>query len=268
VVNVNFRGASLQEAIFRGTILGANFTDANIIGAHFGRSRFSHGNTFDNVKFDETTDFEDAQATRPVSRDPVFQFFSYERGKFRRKSAVTGREVEEARAAPDAQTTDLAVIQQRLASNPTAISAMATSLSLAIKEEIELLQSTKPNDPQALERHEQYLSLMNQVAHGLKEIAQAISRAESAQDASSKAAELGVAARVVSNVRAVIADWLTVNGATVFDYGVKTGLLGAGCAFLTLCGAPSWQAFPALAVLLGLKSVVDAVKGTPKSPDR
>ena len=129
-----------------------------------------------------------------------------------------------------------------------------------VDRELAVLEGSRPNDPELLDRHVRYVSLLTEVRTGLESIARAIEEAAKEHDLASRQAKFQSASTVVKRLSDCIVEWLNTNAATVAAYASKSLLLGMGTLFLTGCGVPSVMAFPVLTFLLGGKVLVDAAK--------
>lgn len=84
---VDFSSANLQGATINGLLHSCNFNGADLRGTNFQGSRLPEaGTSFDGAQFDEVTNFDGVQALRQYSRDPIFQDYSFDRGRFHRGS--------------------------------------------------------------------------------------------------------------------------------------------------------------------------------------
>lgn len=89
VVQINFSGSDLREASFRySPIVNCDFSRADLRGADFRNCNFVDRSKFDEALIDEKTDFEGAQTSRPMSRDPIFRNFALVGGTLQRKPAA------------------------------------------------------------------------------------------------------------------------------------------------------------------------------------
>lgn len=256
--NVSFIDTDLRNSRMKGIFVRCKFEKSNLKGTDFSGVILKEGNIFDDVEFDESTDFEKASGVRALSRLPLFQFFSFDRGIFTRSNVNDAAEKSmEAASGSDDDYVSESMILAQIARNSGNVRFMARSLAIAIDDQIADLPV--PNDPVSLDRYNSFVGILKQVRDGLAEI----SRLLEASDGSTPQFE--PAAGVVAALQERVAKWLRDNSDVVAGYGMKTGLLGAGCALLTYCGAPGWQAFPALAFMLGGPQLADTFRH--KKPD-
>lgn len=260
---VNFEGADLRGASFQSALLHQpRFVRANLRGAVFRSARFDETADFDQAEYDEATDFEGASALRAIARQSVFEFFEVGRGGIlsrRPSNPKPPRSLAESTAAvaPGAVAQEFGEIRRinaRIAIAPGPVGNMAASLALAVREQIERLQSELPNEPIQLERHQRFVELLTEIASALNEVAAGLSD-EATRD-------LDTAATRIQRLRDEVYDWFQQNGSWISDYSSKTALLGAGTAFLSFCGAPSLGAFMAASFLVGGRELVEATRST------
>ncbi|MER9018762.1 pentapeptide repeat-containing protein [Mesorhizobium sp. M0898] len=181
--NSNLRNAKIG---FRGSRV--DFSSANISGADFIGGIFGEDIKFDNVTYDEQTRFDNVEILRSTSRYPVFSRYNYSGGKLVRKDGATAaaapseKESSEDKeddlrsdSSPDANTSnrkgnsgDLArTIEIRLAEAPKGFALMAAMLSAAVREELEEMQSSRPNRPDDLARFEGLTNFLEELAKSL-----------------------------------------------------------------------------------------------------
>lgn len=80
IYGLNFTGANLSGAAFSGILQYCSFVGANIRGANFQNVTLKEGCSFDNVVFDENTNFEGAKSERPYLKTKMLSAYSLERG--------------------------------------------------------------------------------------------------------------------------------------------------------------------------------------------
>ncbi|MGX9120375.1 pentapeptide repeat-containing protein [Mesorhizobium sp. BHbsci] len=280
MVAVKFNNSNLSGAKIRFRGQQVDFTSADISGADFEGGAFGEDMKFDNVKFDEKTRFENVEMLRSTSRYTVFGGYNYSGGKLVRTdqspaSIVNSeREVSEEKegdlisdSTPNANipidggnSRDLArTIEIRLAEAPKDFALMAAMLSAAVREELEGMQSSRPNRPDDLARFESLTSFLGELAQSLDQLAEAIEHAEKnpGERAYSPAREL------VAAIRDRIERWVAENKETVVGIG-RTGLLGVSTLFFTFCGAPATLATLMSVATFGGPKLIKAVKDLAK----
>ncbi|WP_109116713.1 pentapeptide repeat-containing protein [Azospirillum sp. TSO22-1] len=270
---VNFSGANFSKSNFsRSRFEKVNFDRVNFRGADFRDAVFEEGTSFKGAFADANTLFDGATIFRPLAKEDVFRFYRVELGKLVRITDAEERPEQFLRlkvisqpgidaAAP---ASSVAVIRQKIASQSNEVSAMAAALAFAIDEHLDELAEKKPNDPQALEFHEQYTSFLSAIADGLRQIHAALLEASKEVVASKKEEKLSLAALTAKRLGDEVRSWIDDNGKLVIDYGAKTGMLGIGTSFLSLCGIPAWEAFIPLATVVGggtFREGIEALKG-------
>jgi hypothetical protein len=77
-----------------------------------------------------------------------------------------------------------AIVERRLSERPADIREAARGLSRAILKQVDELQASKPNDPDALTRQEAFISFMQGIATGLDELAAPLERVSTEASAS------------------------------------------------------------------------------------
>lgn len=87
---INFSSTDLQGAVIKGLLSSCIFDGADLRGVNFDGSRLNEaGTSFERARFDEATNFDGVEALRQYSRDPIFQNYSFAKGRFHRKNAET-----------------------------------------------------------------------------------------------------------------------------------------------------------------------------------
>jgi hypothetical protein len=146
-----------------------------------------------------------------------------------------------------AEEVDAVIVSQRLRSNDAAAKSLCLSLTNLISE----WQSNTaiPNDPMRLNQYEEFGALLNEIRLGLEELSISF-------DEKLGAEKTDKSVSTVISMRQQIDDWWRRNGSEIGNYGVSLGLIGAGTAFLTLCGAPPYFATGISAALHGSRKVM------------
>lgn len=154
-------------------------------------------------------------------------------------------------------------IQKRLSERPAELATMALSLSRAFAEQISNWEQVKPNEPDALTVHERNVQLLRTVAEGLDEIGRALADYEDTKAIAKKRNEISRAAKAATVLGSDITNWFETHSRQSVNYVMNTGLLGAGVAYLSICGVPSIVGLVPLAALLSGKSLFDGVRLLP-----
>lgn len=87
IFGLNFTGANLTGATFSGILHKCTFVGANICGANFQKVTLQEGCSFDNVVFDENTNFEGTKSERPYLKTKMLFGYSLERGVLKKTGA-------------------------------------------------------------------------------------------------------------------------------------------------------------------------------------
>lgn len=144
------------------------------------------------------------------------------------------------------------IFARKLSEEPVAIAAATRLLSTVIKDQIDYLNASKPNEGEGLDRHNKFVEFLSKIAGGLNELANAIDRAiAKGADGKPEPILLGKAADIARRVGAELMEGVERHRALIVDCAIKTSLVGAGALFLTACGLGGW-AGPIIAAIMGL----------------
>jgi hypothetical protein len=262
---VSFEGASLVGANFANCSLArANFARADIRGAQFTHVSFIDNNDFTDAIFDAATDFEQATGLRYLSRVPVFQNFNYNRGVFTRKSDVPT-------VSEDADTINAtdeishpprnspSTIEKRIAVSLPEVRGLAVSLALAIDAHIQNIDAAKPNEVDALARHQSQVEFLQQISVGLQDISTAL--ADLGSDVHKSNEGVTRASRIAAELSEKLENWVAKNGETLVGSTVNVGMIAAASTLFWICGAHAPFGFAVATAVVGGKPVVENVKG-------
>jgi hypothetical protein len=145
-------------------------------------------------------------------------------------------------------------IEIRLLQSQADITTAARALSDAFAENIKEVEKTKPNDRRGLERHREIVDLMQVMATGLAEIADALEQHALQKVGSDEPIFLGKAAEVVEYLQGSLTTYFQKNMQTVINRSVKVGIFGAAIGFVHAIGADSAATSAAIAgIVHGLK---------------
>ncbi|RWE07683.1 MAG: pentapeptide repeat-containing protein [Mesorhizobium sp.] len=276
MVAVKFNNSNLSGAKIRFRGQQVDFASADISGADFEGGVFGEDMKFDNVKFDEKTRFDNVEMLRSTSRYTVFGEYRYYGGKLVRKDEAAGNAAHgeqessedkgddlRSKSPPDANTSnregnsgDLArTIEIRLAEAPKGFALMAAMLSAAVREELEEMQSSRPNRPDNLVRFEGLTSFLEELAKSLDRLAEAIEQASK----NPGNGDYSLAREIVTAIRDRIESWASENKDMVAGIW-RTGVIGVSTSFLTLCGAPATYAALMSMATFGGPKLIEAVK--------
>jgi hypothetical protein len=129
------------------------------------------------------------------------------------------------------------VTRNNLSKRPTDIRDAARVLVKEIKDQVEQLQKSKPNDKEGLAKHNEFVAFLERITAGLTELADALDQAVSASpNGPPEPIFLGKAARIAEQLNVGMMEWLEANRANVAGCTLRIGLIGAGYLFLNTCG--------------------------------
>jgi hypothetical protein len=129
------------------------------------------------------------------------------------------------------------IIERALSERPVDIREAARALSEAIADQIEYLNSIRPNPPEALERHDDLISFLRRIADGLDTLGRSIDLAiKAGSPASPEPILLGKAAKVVGTLGEAFAEGFARNRTYISDCAIKFSVLATGFSFLHFCG--------------------------------
>jgi len=169
--SVDFTESDLRGSTFKGVLGSTNFTGSDLRGVSF-KGRFQEHINFEGSVVDNATDFDGVEMPRPLSRMPIFSDYDFVEGRLKRRSNNKDDKPEVADDTPlPLQPTAPAEdnIRRHLASEPEALSVLARSLQVLIADEIE--RTPTPNQPDRLDRHENYVDFLQNISDGLGVIA-------------------------------------------------------------------------------------------------
>lgn len=265
LVAVNFSGADLRKAKFTGILQKVTFDNADLRGADFTGCTINEGCSFAGAKYDETTNFTGVKTLRSIAREAPFSGYQFAREGLIRGSVPSSQSESDIESSPaidfpDPQETDAGleqpkrVISSRLLSAPKQSLQLTEGLSARIAAEITSLSEHIPNDPEALDTQQRYVTLLTHILAELQTVAVLLGEIASQPEANIKT-KAETASGILSGLGDVISTWASENGQHTIKYGLNVGLLGAGALFLSSCGVATATAFPVLAVLMCGKEV-------------
>jgi hypothetical protein len=128
-------------------------------------------------------------------------------------------------------------IERNLSERPADIRDAARALVKEIRDQVEQLKNSKPNDEEGLAKHNEFVEFLERIAAGLAELADALDQAVNASlDGPPEPIFLGKAARIAEQLNLGMMEWLEANRANVAGCTLRIGLIGAGYLFLNACG--------------------------------
>jgi hypothetical protein len=129
------------------------------------------------------------------------------------------------------------IIERSLSERPADIRDAARALVKEIKDQVEQLKNSKPNDEEGLAKHNEFVEFLERIAAGLAELADALDQAVKASpDGPPEPMFLGKAAWIAEQLNIGLMEWLEANRANVAGFTVRIGLIGTGYLFLHACG--------------------------------
>jgi hypothetical protein len=129
------------------------------------------------------------------------------------------------------------IIERSLSERPADIRDAACALVKEIRDQVEQLKNSKPNDEEGLAKHNEFVEFLERIAAGLAELADALDQAVKASPDGPPAPRfLGKAARIAEQLYIGLMEWLEANRANVAGCTLRIGLIGAGYLFLNACG--------------------------------
>jgi len=173
-----------------------------------------------------------------------------------RRSAITSFE-----------TGNLETISSVVANQSSRLATTAAAIAATIEREVAELDRFRPNEPESLDRHERYVGFLLKLGHDIREISTVVQQVEQATGPAEKQEKLESASEIVARARMSVGEWLEENTSLVVNYGFQVTMLGVGCLFLTLCGAPAYPAFVTSALMLGGKKAMDGIAALRKRSD-
>ena len=146
------------------------------------------------------------------------------------------------------------VLEQRLSERPEDIRDAARVLSKAITDQIDFLNASKPNDGDALARHDDLIAFLTQIAERLIGLADAIDAAINASSSERAPVLLGTSARVARSIGDFVNEGVRTHRAALQACAIKFPVI-AGCASLAhTLGVDPTIAFGVIAAIMGVKS--------------
>jgi hypothetical protein len=130
-----------------------------------------------------------------------------------------------------------------LSERPAEIREAARALSQAIKDQIEQLNASKPNEPEDLARQNDFVAFLQEIATGLDALAESIDRAIAVGSAASpEPILLGKSGEIARKLSAVVTEGLERNRTYIMDCTIKFGVFAAGFTLLRACGVDGYIA--------------------------
>ncbi len=146
------------------------------------------------------------------------------------------------------------IFEQRLSERPEDIRDAARTISKAIADQIDLLNASKPNEGDALARHEDFIAFLRQIAERLGGLADALN---AAVDASSEREPvlLGSAASITRSIGDFILEGLERHRSAIQACVVQVPTMFLSVLALQHVGVDPTKAFLGVGTLMGWKTI-------------
>ncbi len=141
------------------------------------------------------------------------------------------------------------ILEQRLPERPDDIREAARALSKAIADQIDLLNASKPNDPDAVARHDDLIAFLRQIAERLDRLADALDGALNATSSEGAASAASIARSIGDFVREGLEKHRPALQACSIYFPVLAGCV----ALLHALGVDANIAFGTMATIMGVK---------------
>jgi hypothetical protein len=162
----------------------------------------------------------------------------------------------EAAARPEIVVT----VEKSLHEHPKDIGDAARALSNAIADQIDQLNSSKPNDPDALARQYDFIGFLRQIADSLDDLADALDSAIATESAEKQESVLTTAAATARGLGTFINEGIKEHRTALKACAVQVPLLGACVWLMGTLGVNPSLAFTGILAIMGVKSVFPAPK--------
>jgi len=134
-----------------------------------------------------------------------------------------------------AELTSRILFEQKLSQKPAEIHDAARALVQAIKDQLERLSASKPNDEESLARHNEFVAFLEMIASGLSNLTKALDHAIETNN-TGEPMFLGKVGEIAEQLKSGITEWFNGNRAHVADLSIRIGIFAAGYLFLNACG--------------------------------
>jgi hypothetical protein len=150
-------------------------------------------------------------------------------------------------------------VERRLEERPHDIREAARALSGAIADQIDQLNASKRNDPDALSQQEDFIAFLRRIAAGLDELAESLDRAV-AQAPVSRAPLYAKSAEIARRLGNAVTEGLEENRASIMACGLRVSVVAAGTLLLHLLGVGTDLTAIVSAGLMGISIPRDSAK--------
>jgi len=133
------------------------------------------------------------------------------------------------------------ILERSLLERPADIRDAARVLVKEIKDQVEQLQRSKPNDDEGLAKHNEFVEFLERIAAGLAELADALDQAiNPSVDGPPEPMFLGKTARITEQLNVGMMEWLEANRTNLMGCTLRIGLNRCGL-FVFACVRPRRQ---------------------------
>lgn len=145
------------------------------------------------------------------------------------------------------------ILANRLSERPTDIGAAARALCKAIADQIDQLNASKPNEAEALNKQNDFVTFLKEIASGLTALADTLDQAvAAAREGAAEPMLLGTAGKIAEQLSVTVKEGLERHRAYLADCAIRFSVFAAGFVFLNACGVDGHIA-GAVAALMNLK---------------
>jgi hypothetical protein len=154
-----------------------------------------------------------------------------------------------------------AIVERRVSEHPAEIRDDARALSKAIADQIDLLNAGKPNEPEDLARHNDFITFLREIAERVDALAGSLDRAIAAESPSLRMSYLAKSKEIMGGLGTFVAEGFEEHRNVIKGCAVLVPALGISVAVLhCLLGIDANFAAGIVAGIMGVKSVGDSKK--------
>jgi hypothetical protein len=176
----------------------------------------------------------------------------YIRGQgFLRPQAVDGEQWISAAVA----RRDVVTVERSLEEHPQDVREAARALSKAIGDQIDELNASRLNDPDALDRQGAFIAFLRQIAMGLDDLASSLEAVIEADSPEIKQSKSANAATVARGLASFVREGFDKHRAAVQTCGIQVPVLTGSVWLLHAFGVDATAAFTGVCAIMGLKTI-------------
>jgi hypothetical protein len=149
-------------------------------------------------------------------------------------------------------------VERRLSERPEDIREAARALSRAISEQIEDLNASRLNDPDALDRQGAFIAFLQQIAAGLDNLATSLEAVIEAGSPETKKSSSAYAATVARSLATFVREGFDKQRAALQACVIQVPVLTGSVWLLHALGVDPTVAFTGVCAIMGLKTVFKA----------